>query len=40
MSDLSEWMNGLALGKYASLLEAEEIDLEVLPDLREARSAS
>src|SRR5215207_9589890 len=36
MSDLGSWLRGLGLAKYQALLEENEIDLEVLPELDEA----
>ena len=35
MGDLTSWLDGLGLGKYASVLAKNEVDLEVLPVLNE-----
>jgi hypothetical protein len=35
VSDLTSWLDGLGLGKYASVLAENEVDLEVLPALNE-----
>ena len=34
-NDVNAWLEGLGLGKYIDLFVANEIDLEVLPDLTE-----
>jgi len=36
MSELRSWLDGLGLGNYAAAFEAEQLDLEHLPDLDEA----
>ncbi len=35
MSDMTDWLEGIGLGKYAQVFAENEIDLEVLPELSE-----
>ena len=35
MSDLQRWLDGHGLGKLASLLAEQDIDLDILPELTE-----
>ena len=35
MTDLREWLRGNKLEQYAEVFEANDIDLDVLPDLNE-----
>ena len=38
MSTIAAWLDGLGLGQYATVFDANAIDMETLPHLTEADS--